>query len=349
VTDFVRTDTSDVYYQGQYWNDLPEVIEHLSECFTGDRGRWWVIDFRDRFCETPFQRGLFLNCGNGWVEREFIDRQMVQSAVAFDHSHKLLTQAEHERGDRAITYFQADCNAVGLEPASFDLVVNVAALHHVQYLNRLCRQVRLAMREDGVFLNYDYVGPSRNQYSLRHWWRIRAANRALSPNLRKPRLRYPHLATMLVMDPTEAIHSSLIMDTVARYFEVVEHHDGGGGLAYDLLTNNPSLASVAKTDRVREVRRLLARDRELTLSGKVPPFFTYFIARPRQDVLDDTVRLAAWQAEEDERERRAAGRGSVYTNLQYLKLKRQHAGSELLRLKNRWSIRLGRLGRRLTR
>jgi SAM-dependent methyltransferase len=254
-----------------------------------------------------------------------MDHGMARQAVAFDYSHDLLAQAEQQRGDRPITYFQADCNRIELEPDSFDLVVNVAALHHVQYLDRLCRIVCRATRQDGVFVNYDYIGPSRNQYAWRHWLQIRRANRGLPPSIRKPRLRRPHLATMLATDPTEAVHSAMIPAVVARYFDIVERHDTGGGIAYELLTHNPRLGTVPPAERDRHVERLLALDREATRTGRVPPLFTYFIARPKRSVLQHEVRLRGWQQEEAERERRAAVRGGVYSDAQYVELLLQRA------------------------
>jgi SAM-dependent methyltransferase len=316
----VVNEAHDIYYTEQYWNDLPKVLEYLCERYTGDSSRWWVVDFLDRYCSEPFERGLFLNCGNGWVEREFVDRRMVRHAVAFDYSQQLLEEAEKQRGDRAITYFQADCNRLELEPNQFDLIVNVAALHHVQYLDRLCRMLCHAIRDDGVLVNCDYIGPSRNQYSWRHWLRIRRANRVLPPSLRRPRLRRPHLATMLVTDPTEAIHSSLILDTVARYFDIVERHDAGGGIAYELLSRNPPLARASPQHRDPHIERVLALDLEATRAGKVPPLFSYFIARPRKRVLKDEARLAYWQRAEAESERVAERRRGVYSRPQYLRL-----------------------------
>src|SRR6266550_8520810 len=142
---------STVYYNSTYWNDLPPVIEHISEICTGDRSKWWVPGFKERYCERgPFEHGLFLACGNGWVEREFVDWDIVRRATAFDYSTELLGFAERERGSREIDYFQADANTIDFEPDSFDLIVNVGALHHVQYLDRLCRILCKALKPGGV-------------------------------------------------------------------------------------------------------------------------------------------------------------------------------------------------------
>ena len=63
----VVNEASEIYYHGQYWNDLPAVQRYMSECFTGDPDKSWTHDFLERYCQRPFSSALFLNCGNGWV------------------------------------------------------------------------------------------------------------------------------------------------------------------------------------------------------------------------------------------------------------------------------------------
>jgi len=333
-------ENSGVYYSGQYWNDLPQVLAYMSENFTGDPAKWWVEDFKERFCPQPLGRGLILNCGNGWVERELVDKGIVRTVTAFDYSWDLLCAASRDRGSRAIQYVRADANTVGFAPDRLDVVFNVAALHHVQYLDRLCRVLCGALKPSGVLVSFDYVGPHRNQYSRPHWRRIVRVNRRLPPAVRKRPLRRAHLPTMLHTDPTEAIHSELILDTVARYFDVFERHDTGGGIGYELLTHNPPLHALGPEAADPYIREVLAWDRHDTAHGRVPPLFSYFLARPRKDVLRDTARLRGFQDEEDRREARARARYGVYS-----------FGHRLLILRHRLGLRLRRtaLGRSLWR
>ena len=122
----------------------------------------------------------------------------------------------------------------------FDLVINVAALHHVQYIDRFCRILCKTLREEGVLINYDYIGPHRNQYSSRQWYYIHQVNRKL-PGFIRNNLKKPYLRTMLKTDPTEAIHSDLTIPVLSRYFDIFERHDAGGGIAYEILLNNTKL------------------------------------------------------------------------------------------------------------
>lgn len=316
----VVNDNSQIYYSGKYWNDFPKVLEYMSENFTGNKDKTWVEDFRERFAQKPFQYGLFLNCGNGWVEREFIDKKIVKKAAAFDYSQDLLKAAEEQKGKRNIHYFKADVNNIDLANDQFDLIINVAALHHVQYINKLCLLLAKALKKDGVLVNFDYIGPSRNQYSLKHWLYIKMVNHALPDFIKKEPLDYPHLPTMLYTDPTEAIHSDLIIPSLGRYFDIIERHDCGGGIAYMILTHNSKLNKVKAEKLNANISKILAADKKYTLAKKVPPMFSYFIAKPNKKLLRNKKGIKHFQQIEDEREKRAEFLSGVYTQYDYLKL-----------------------------
>jgi SAM-dependent methyltransferase len=317
----VVNDNPEIYYSGTYWNDYKPVVEYMSRCFTGDPGKWWQEDFKDRFCETPFESALFLNCGNGWVERQFIDSGMVAVVTAFDYSADLVAAAEDAREGRPITYFQADANTVEFGEDQFDLVVNVAALHHIQKLDRFHRKLCAATRPGGILLNFEYIGPARNQYRKQQWHCIEEANAALPDRIRKEGLLMPHLPTMLVSDPTEAIHSDLILSVQARYFEIFERHDTGGGVAYQILTHNPKLQGVPEPELREMVGPLLDVDWRLTQEGRVPPMFSYFLSRPKKAALRQRGRLWFHALQENGREALARRRRGVYSWRQFMELR----------------------------
>lgn len=133
----------------------------MQENFTGDKNKGWMQDFKERFCGKPFEHGLALNCGNGWVERDFIDVGLVKRITAFDYSMDLFRSAKRDKGDRPISYFRTDINRIDFGENQFDLVINVAALHHVQYINRLARILAGAIKDHGIMVNFDYIGQAR--------------------------------------------------------------------------------------------------------------------------------------------------------------------------------------------
>lgn len=310
-------DNSGVYYKGLYWNDVPEVYRYMCKNFTGDENIWWVEDFKVRYAIKSFEKALFINCGNGRMEREFIDKNIVKNADAFDYSQKLLEGAQKLKKDRPIHYFQADANTIKLPEKEYDLVVNVAGLHHVQYINRFIYKLGKSLKEEGVMVNFDYIGPHRNQYSYSQWKLVNRINNELPSTLRHDVLLYPSVPVMLQEDPTEAIHSELILETMGRYFDMVERHDTGGGIAYLLLTHNPK---VKNKGILPQIKKILDYDRQYSDQKIIPPLFSYFIAKPNPKLLSDTQLYSDIQNKENLREEWASRWGGVYRLRDYFNL-----------------------------
>jgi len=315
---------SNIYYQGGYWNDIPEVLSYMNQRFSGSKDIFWIPDFKERYAERPFNHALFLCCGNDWLERQFIDDGIVLKATAFDYSTNLLKQAKQAKGSRPIRYLQADVNKIDFIDNQFDLIVNSAALHHVQYINRLMRLLLKTIKPNGVFVNFDYIGPRRNQYGFRQWKQIKTVNNHLPRLIRNERLQYPDLPTMLDTDPTEAIHSDLIISTLQRYFKLIERNDVNGGLAYMLLTHNNKIKRLKLSVRKKWVTTILKLDQQLTTKGVVPPLFSYFIAQPTKASLKQTKLNKYYQKIEDNRELQATKYLGCYTLYEYLIVKTHH-------------------------
>lgn len=282
------------HYSDRYWNDLAVVREHLCRLATGDRSVWWPIHLKTRYATPPRERALIIACGNGWVERELHDLEIARHFDAFDPNPGYLEQAHELKGDRSIDYFQATFSDFPLD-RDYDLIVNVAALHHARYLYRTLERLARALVPHGLLVNFDYVGPSRNQYSSKHLDHMVRANRSLPEAFRTPHSLVPPLQTMVREDPTEAVHSEEVLPAMELYFETVERHDLGGGLAYQILWNNIEPFADETDERAqRELERLLTLDWELTRTREIPTLFTYLLARPRSGGVPLRARYARW-------------------------------------------------------
>lgn len=303
--------SSDVYYAANYWNARPEVIAHLHRRATGDeRTDWWrhLLAWRGR----PFERILAINCGNGWVERDLVQQGVAAAAVGVDISEELLAAARDAASAAGLPleYRAADINTFAFDVPGVDCVVNYAAGHHVAHIDAVFRRIAGLLGPDGVFVSWDYTGPHRNQYTATQWEAMHELNESLPPHLRK-RLVYPHLPTMLVSDPTEAIHSELVLPVIRRYFDIHHLRHLGGGLAYELLTFNDAFFDPG-LDTSAEVRRILEADEAFTdADPEHRSLFTYVVATPRAEP-PDPADLERWSTEERERERQAAEHGGRY-------------------------------------
>ncbi|MFN0089748.1 MAG: class I SAM-dependent methyltransferase [Acidimicrobiales bacterium] len=267
------------YYRDRYWNDLEPVVAHLKRLATGSEAEWWTGYVTRVHCTPPRRRALVIGCGNGWVERELFDLGAALEFDAFDVSERYVAEAEAARGGRPITYRVAEFRT-WRPRRRYDLIVNVAALHHAQHLRRVTYRLARALEPGGVFVNWEYVGPDRNIYSDDHLARLRAANAALPAHLATPHPLRSSVRHMAAQDPTEAVHASEIIPTLEACFSILERRDLGGGLAYPLLWNNVA-PFTADPEAEAVLGRLLTEDAEATARGEIPTLFTFLVAGPR--------------------------------------------------------------------
>ena len=205
-----------------------------------------------------------------------------------------------------------DTNTAQFPEDGYDLVVNFAAGHHIARLDRVFRRLAEMLPEDGIFVSWEYIGPHRNQYSTTQWEAAWQINKQLPAELRQE-LNYPHLPTMLATDPTEAIHSELIVETLNRYFESIHDRALGGAVGYPLLTFNSGIHSRDPERVFDAVATILEADAAFTdLDPRENTLFAYIIARPNKVALQDGAQLAQWSREENEREAAAARSGGAY-------------------------------------
>lgn len=338
MRDFGVNANTDIYYagRGKYWDDVRLVRRNIYRKISGDPD----VAFQEHFAAgrgRTFNKALMLNCGNGWVERELFDIGLFEEVVGVDYGASLLDEARAEAAKKGMpaTYYAMDANAAEFPAEGVDLVVNFAAAHHIAYIDRVFRALCALLPEDGWCFSYDYVGPHRNQYRADAWEVAWQLNRSMPAHLRQD-LSYPHLPTMLVVDPTEAIHSELVLATFHRYFEVDELVLLGGAIAYPLLTLNEAMfAAPDDEEKLEWIRRISAADEEFLAAHPESSLTAYFTGRPKKHVLADDAALSRWSAEEDERELVARSEGGEYyprTALQDLTTTSEQRRVEILRL-----------------
>jgi SAM-dependent methyltransferase len=309
----VVNENSAVYYGHTYWNDIEVVRQELNRRLSGDPERDWVDQLRTATGDRQFKRALMLNCGNGHVDRGLLSRGVVAETIGIDCSPDLLEEA---RAHAAVTdlparYHLLDVNGADFPEGPYDLVVNFAAAHHIQRLDRVLRKACALLADDGYLVAFDYVGPHRNQYPWAMWEAAHQANLSLPAELRQE-MGYPHLPTMLAHDPTEAIHSELLMDVTRRYFVVDEYIPLGGGIGYLLLTHNQRLFSADPAEQAHWAEHVMCLDARHLAEHPEHSLFAYWLARPDKTALERHEELARWQTEEEDREKAAQERGGEY-------------------------------------
>ena len=94
---------------------------------------------------------LDLGCGFGWFCRWARQHGAVH-VTGMDVSEKMLARARAAGDEAAVTYIRADMEGLDLPEASFDLVYSSLALHYVEKLDVLMREVHKALKGGGALI-----------------------------------------------------------------------------------------------------------------------------------------------------------------------------------------------------
>ena len=272
------------HYSEKYWNDLETVTKYKNKLATGNENTHWVKDILERFKEyLPFENVLVVGCGNGWLERQLCDLGIGKHFDAFDMSEKYINEAEELKESRDIDYFLDDINSmIKIEDNKYDAVFNFAVLHHATEVDNALHKLAKCLKSTGLMFNEEYVGPARNQYSDDHLNSMLEIMSDLPEKFRsKVGFLRPPLANFRV-EPSEAIHSDLILPLIPKYFDIVYQRNLNGGVAYQLLHNNiQEFEDYSNTESVKWLEYLLKQDVNYTDEGKVPILFWYGVCKPK--------------------------------------------------------------------
>lgn len=235
----------------------------------------------------PGARILSVGCGPAAKERAICRALPDRTIVGIDLAAATLAAAARAAQDEGIANLElarADFNALALEPRSFDMVLGLGAIHHVENLEGLWAQCRRALRPGGCVLAQEYVGPSRFQWTAAQ---IEHGDRALR-TIVPPQLQVHHrtvqpiaVAALVAVDPSEAIRSAEIVSTCrAAGFVLESYRGGGGGLLQPVLMHQTHAFDPRDWDHNYVLFALLAEEDRLLRDGVVGDAYAMFVARP---------------------------------------------------------------------
>jgi SAM-dependent methyltransferase len=232
------------------WDAHPRVRASINRRISGDSNEEWLQFVKRQFCDGKLERGLSLGCGWGILERAVLQLEICEYCEAHDIAPDAIATAQSEAEKAGLSekvrYFCSDLNKITFEPKKFDICFAGAILHHVADLEHLFEQVKAALREGGLFVIMEYVGPARFNWSDKV---ERSMNRILSilPESYRVSLKdgktikggitRPSAAEVIKVDATEAIRSDEILDLLARNFEIIHQADFGGTLLQFMLAD----------------------------------------------------------------------------------------------------------------
>ncbi len=229
--------------------------------------------------ELPLRAGVSVGGGSGVKERAAIAAGLVEHFVIYELSDERIRagRAETKRlglADR-FEYRQEDAFQREEGAGVYDLVFWNNALHHMFDVDAALRWSHRVLREGGVLLLDEYVGPNRMQFDdaiLEASTRYREGiPRALLADPAHPgerlarRMALPDVALIVRRDPSEAVDSAQILPCLSRYFSDVDLvHTGGAVYAVGL---NDVLHNLIETEDWDTLDTALALDDECLAQG----------------------------------------------------------------------------------
>lgn len=190
----------------------------------------------------PVPRALSLGCGHGGLERGLMLHGVVERCDGIDLSEGAIEEARHlaaAAGMHQIHYTVGDLEHADFAEGAFDMVFFHHSMHHIEDLDALCVAVRRALRPGGILHLVEFVGPDRFQWTDAQLHHLNTFVQALPSRYRRlhtgdlmPALVRSTIEQMIAFDPSEAVRSSAIMETVRRHFRIVEVRELGGALLH---------------------------------------------------------------------------------------------------------------------
>ena len=142
-----------------------------------------------------------------------------------------------------------------------------------------------------MVVGFDYIGPHRISILIKFGKDFLLQK---LPKEFQKELVYPHLPTMLVTDPSEAIHSELLEENLRYYFDL-EFKMLGGGIAYEIISRNKSIQKMNEDKNKnsdlfdKQILEILSWDLKESKCDHSFNFFTSFYGFPRENLDQNTI------------------------------------------------------------
>ena len=280
---------------GTQWLEVPGTSENMNLRATGDPKMDWVNHSASLL--SAFKKpvkALSLGCGFGVIERVLRRRdycQLIHGVDVADGAIEGARKTAEMEGLDGLTYEVADLNTATFPKETYDAVYAHAALHHVFQLEHLLNQVKQTLKPGGLFIVYEYIGPSQMQFPRRDleladvFLNIipeRYRTMARPKSIKKEALRLS-LEAMNNSDPSESIRASEIVPLTASRFELKHFRYVGGTLPFLIFSQIAHNFREDDAEIMPLVRALLALDNFLVDNAVLPSYHVYMVCENTQN------------------------------------------------------------------
>ncbi len=268
------------------WWMHPVIFQHVNRLVCGDPvegpAEGFLRRIRDFSSSRPFKRALSIGCGDARTEIALVEAGVVESFDLYELHENIIKKSREqvkEKGLEGRVKFSLEEAFQDAPAQSYDLVYWCGSLHHMLDTPKSVQWSRERLREGGLFAMFEYVGPSRFQWTETNIFVGSSLRSSLPESLLKIRdhpdriwssiMQQANIEYVIASDPTEAADSERILDAIRDTFPSAEIIPVGGCLYFGALTGilnnfeeetNPSHAELLKA--------ILYEDEALIESGE---------------------------------------------------------------------------------
>ena len=282
---------------GTQWPQTPGASENMNRRATGDPEMDWITHSAGLLAKfkKPI-KALSLGCGFGVIERVLRRNDYCQLIHGMDVAEGAVEgakKAAKSEGLDGLTYEVADLNSAKLPKETYDAVYVHAALHHVFQLEHLLDQIKHTLKPGGLFVMYEYIGPSQMQFPRRELELAdafldaipeRYRNMPRVKQIKKEALRWS-VETMNDSDPSESIRAAEIVPLTASRFEVRHFRYVGGTLLLLIFSEIAGNFHESDAEIMPLVKALIVLDDFLIDNKVLPSYHVYMVCEKPENPL----------------------------------------------------------------
>jgi ubiquinone/menaquinone biosynthesis C-methylase UbiE len=226
------------------WWTVPYIQKRWNNLITGDANTDYTTYVIRKYLKDKNNIKLLSpGCGTGDKELKFARFNNFRSIEAFDISAERIKVAKEKAeslGLKNINYKISDVHSFKYEKDNYDVIVFDSFLHHIKNLDEILSEIYDSLKQDGLLVINEYVGPNRFQWSKEQLFISNDALNRLPHIFRKrwnsnkiKRKNYrPGLLRMILSDPSEAVNSENILQKIRIKYKVLEEKPYGGNILH---------------------------------------------------------------------------------------------------------------------
>ena len=229
------------------WWDLDEVTKRWNRLITGNANLAYQDYVGKKYLGGKRNlQAISVGCGTGQKEIQWAATKRFRTISGFDISGPRIAfareQARKSTWNDSLRFSIGDVFHLDLPASSFDVAIFDNSLHHCSPLGPVLDRTAEWLKEDGILVVNEYVGPDRFQWTDEQVVITDTLLQLLPVHLRtrpdgtvKSRMLRPGTLAVRINDPSEAAESNSILSALESRFDVLELRPYGGTVLANLL------------------------------------------------------------------------------------------------------------------